>query len=89
MNLKKQVLVTNAYGIHARPASMIVQAAKSFDADVVLKKDGVSADAKSIMSVMMLAAAQDSLVEIQAKGPQAQEALDAVAALFDRKFNEE
>ena len=51
-----QITVTNSLGIHARPASLIVQTAMKFKSASTLIKDGASADAKSIMSVMMLAA---------------------------------
>ncbi len=84
-----QVRVENALGIHARPATKIIQTAGRFRADVTLDVDGMSADAKSIMSVMMLAAAHGSNVTIRARGEDEQEALDAIAALFRSKFDEE
>jgi len=86
---EKTVEVTNSLGIHARPASMIVQAAMKFKADITLEKDGATADAKSIMSVMMLAAGNQSRIVIRASGDDEQAAVDAVANLFAIKFNEE
>lgn len=53
-----------------------------------MEKDGVSANAKSIMSVMMLAAAHKSKIIIRADGPQEKEAVEALVRLFDSKFNE-
>lgn len=86
---EQEVTVTNSLGIHARPASLIVQAASGFDAEVKLEMEDIVADAKSIMSVMMLAAARDSKVTIRADGADEAEAVEAVAKLFEDKFNEE
>ncbi|MDR0331372.1 MAG: HPr family phosphocarrier protein [Chitinispirillales bacterium] len=87
--IERKVSVINKRGIHARPASTIVQTAIKFKSAVELVKDGAAADAKSIMSVMMLAAAQGSEVTIRANGEDAQEVVDAIIALFERKFNED
>jgi phosphocarrier protein len=86
---EKEIRVINSLGIHARPASMIVQTAARFGCDIALEKDGVSADAKSIMNVMMLAAGHGSTVIIRATGEDEQEAVTAIASLFENKFNEE
>jgi phosphocarrier protein len=86
---EKDVKVINALGVHARPASMIVQTAMKYKASVQLVKDGAGADAKSIMSVMMLAAAQGSTITVKADGDDADEAIDAIIDLFGKKFNEE
>jgi len=86
---EKNVKVINSLGIHARPASLIVQTAIKFKSSIQLIKDGASADAKSIMSVMMLAAAQDSSVIIRANGEDEAEAVEAIIKLFELKFNEE
>ncbi|MCL2690450.1 MAG: HPr family phosphocarrier protein [Chitinispirillia bacterium] len=86
---EKTAKVINSLGIHARPSSLIVQTAIKFKSSVQLVKDGASADAKSIMSVMMLAAAQDSNVVIRAEGEDEVEAVDAIFKLFELKFNEE
>lgn len=79
----------NTLGIHARPASMIVQTAIKFKANVWIIKDGANADAKSIMSVMMLAAAFNSTVTIRATGNDEEDAIAAIASLFEQKFKEE
>ncbi len=86
---EKTVKVLNSLGIHARPASLIVQTAVKFKSSIQLIKDGASADAKSIMSVMMLAAAQNSIVAVRATGDDEAAAVDAVINLFEMKFNEE
>jgi phosphocarrier protein HPr len=87
--VEKEIRVVNELGIHARPASLIVKAATGFRSEITLEKDGVSADAKSIMGVMMLAAAHNSVVVIRAKGGDEVEAVVAIEALFNQKFNEE
>jgi phosphocarrier protein HPr len=87
--VEKEIRVVNELGIHARPASLIVKAATGFRSEITLEKDGVSADAKSIMGVMMLAAAHNSVVVVRAKGGDEVEAVVAIEALFNQKFNEE
>ena len=86
--VQRDVVVTNSLGIHARPASLIVTTATPFDCEVWIEKEGTSANAKSIMSVMMLAAACDSKVTIKANGKEEQKAIEALALLFEAKFNE-
>jgi len=86
---ERQITVVNTLGIHARPASLIVQTAIKFKSKILLIKDGASADAKSIMSVMMLAAAYNSTVTVRASGDDEEDAIKAIAALFENKFNEE
>jgi phosphocarrier protein len=86
---ERQIQVINTLGIHARPASMIVQAAIKFKSNIWLIKDGASADAKSIMSVMMLAAAFNSTVTIRATGSDEVDAVNAIIDLFNQKFKEE
>jgi phosphocarrier protein HPr len=87
--IERQIKVINALGIHARPASMIVQTAVKFKSNIWLVKDGANADAKSIMSVMMLAAAVNSTVTIRATGNDEEDAITAIASLFEQKFKEE
>ncbi|NLD93524.1 MAG: HPr family phosphocarrier protein [Fibrobacter sp.] len=86
---EQTITVINKLGIHARPSSLIVQTAMKFNSGITLIKDGASADAKSIMSVMMLAAEMGSKVQIKASGPDEKDAVAAIALLFEKKFNEE
>jgi phosphocarrier protein len=86
---KREIMVTNTLGIHARPASLIVRTAMNFKSSVTIEKDGATADAKSIMSVMMLAAGQNSHIIIRASGSDEVQAIEAIAAIFENKFNEE
>ena len=87
--IEKEITVSNQLGIHARPASLIVQTASRFKASLSIVKDGVPADAKSIMSVMMLAAAFNSKVILRSDGPDEKDALAAIEEVFAKKFNEE
>jgi phosphocarrier protein len=87
--IERNVTVVNKQGIHARPAGAIVRVAAKFKSKVELIKDGAAADAKSIMSVMMLAAAKGSVVVVKADGEDEQEAARSVIELFENKFNEE
>jgi phosphocarrier protein HPr len=80
--------VRNKMGLHARPAAMIVQTANKFPCDVTLEKDGQSVNGKSIMGVLMLAEAKGTVVKVKADGEQARQCADALAALFEKGFNE-
>ncbi|HJP29774.1 MAG: HPr family phosphocarrier protein [Candidatus Latescibacteria bacterium] len=85
--VEKRVTVTNVLGIHARPATLLVQAASRFEADIFLTKGDVSRiNGKSIMGVMMLAAEQGAEVLVEAEGEDAQAALDTVAELLGNDF---
>lgn len=85
----RSFIIKNKLGIHARVAAMLVQKASQYSCDVMIEKDGHEVNAKSIMGVMMLAAAKDSTVTLKADGPDAPEALQALGALFEGKFGEE
>ncbi len=86
----RTLTVQNKMGIHARPAAMIVRISNKYThTDVLVEKDGEQVNAKSIMSLMMLAAGKGSEVKFIAEGEDAEQMLDEIAALFDRKFDEE
>ncbi len=84
----KECKVRNKMGLHARPAALIVQTANKFPCEVLLEKDGQSVNGKSIMGVLMLAAALGTTVTVKADGEQARECADAIAELFEKGFNE-
>lgn len=86
--LTKELVVQNKMGIHARPAAMIVRITNKFKADVFVEKDEEQVNGKSIMGLMMLAAGKGSKVRFSATGADANEMLNELAALFDRKFDE-
>ena len=87
--VSKSLEIKNRLGLHARAAAQLVQIASQFDAAITVAKDTQTVDGKSILGLMMLAAAQGTFVEVSASGPQASEALAAIEQLFDQKFNEE
>jgi phosphocarrier protein HPr len=86
--VERRVTVENAHGIHARPAAEIVKTAAQFTCNILLEKDGLEVNGKSIMGVMMLAAECGSEVIIRADGPDAEAAIAALAALIASKFGE-
>lgn len=86
---EKQIVVKNRAGIHARPAAMIVQTAGQFDSKVFFKKDHEEINAKSIMGVITLGAAYNSEIVISAEGSDEAEAVEAIAKLFETRFEEE
>lgn len=80
----------NQYGIHARPAALIVKAASQFDADIDVEKDGNVVSGKSIMGLMTLEAGPGSILRVSAEGPDGEAALDHLEQLIvKRKFDEE
>jgi len=85
----KTLEIKNRLGLHARAAAQLVQTASKFDADITVTKAGQAVNAKSILGLMMLAAAQGSMIEVSASGLQAAEAVAAIEQLVDQKFNEE
>ena len=85
----RDILVINKLGIHARPAAMFVKTANKFASDITVEKDGERVNGKSIMGLMMLAAAQGSKLIITAEGHDAEAAVLELESLFQRKFDEE
>jgi phosphocarrier protein HPr len=81
--------IVNRLGLHARPAMMFVDLAVTFASDVRVRKDDTNVDGKSIMEVMMLAAAQGSVLEITATGPDADKACEELKKLVDSGFDED
>ena len=87
--VERKVEVTNRLGLHARPAAMLVQKANKFKSEIKLQKDDLEVNAKSILSVMALAAEVGSLVIIKAEGEDEVMALEELTKLFEEKFGEE
>ena len=86
--IEREVKIVNELGLHARPASKIVKEASRFTADVEIVRDGMAVNGKSIMGVMMLAAECGSSIVLRANGKDESAALDALAALVARGFDE-
>lgn len=81
--------IKNKLGLHARAANLIVQVANRYKAQVTVEKDGMVANAKSIMSLLMLAAGKGSKILIRASGEDAREAVEEIAKLVEGRFGEE
>jgi phosphocarrier protein len=86
--IEMECLVRNKMGLHARPAAKVVQAANKYSCEVTLHKDGQDVNAKSIMGVLMLAAAQGTAVLVRAEGDEAEACVKAIADLFAKGFDE-
>jgi phosphocarrier protein len=84
----KKMEIKNKLGVHARAAALLVQTVNRFSAQVTISKDGQTADGRSIMGVLMLAATQGSTIEVEAAGDDAEQAVKAIEKLVDKRFNE-
>ena len=85
----RTVEICNERGLHARASAKFVKLASTFDAEVRVGRDGHMVDARSIMGLMMLAAGLGSVIDIEAEGPDAEAALDALSDLVGCRFQEE
>ncbi len=83
------VTIANKLGLHARAAAKFVQAASSFNCEVMIKHKGREVNGKSIMGVMMLAADKNSEIEIIANGAQAKQVLEVLERLVGDRFGED
>ena len=85
----REVTVLNRYGIHARPAALLVKTATRFPCEILIEKNGVEVNAKSIMGLLTLEGNHGARLKMVAVGPGAAEALAALAELFEQKFFED
>ena len=86
--LRRDLTIINKRGLHARASARFVQTAERFEAEITVAKDSTSVGGTSIMGLMMLAAGPGSTIQVTATGPEAQVALDAIAALIADYFGE-
>jgi phosphocarrier protein HPr len=84
----REVVVANSQGLHARPADLLAREARRWQSRIELVADSQRADGKSILDVLTLAAEAGTRLVVEATGPDAREALEAIGSLFDRNFNE-
>lgn len=80
--------IVNQRGLHARASAALAREALNHDARITVRHEGQSANAASIMDLMMLAASKGCVVEVEAEGREAMNALEAVCGLIARKFDE-
>jgi phosphocarrier protein len=81
--------IKNKLGLHARAANMVVQSASNFACSITMMKDGIEANAKSIMGLLLLAAGKGSKIVVRAEGKDAKAALKELGRLIEGKFGEE
>ena len=87
--ISRELLIINKRGLHARASAKFVQLVEKFSAEVWVTRGGETVGGTSIMGLMMLAAGPGTTVTVSAIGPEAQQVVDAIAALVADKFNEE
>ena len=85
---QREIEISNKLGLHARASAKLTQMAGQFTAEVWIARDGRKVNAKSIMGVMMLAAAKGSVVVIETDGPDEAQAMTALVGLINDKFGE-
>ena len=86
--IKQEVEIINKLGLHARASSKLTQTASQFKSDVWIEKNDRKVNAKSIMGVMMLAAAKGSIISLEANGVDETAAMEALKALINDYFGE-
>ncbi len=82
--IKKKIKIASPQGLHARPASNLVKLVSKFQSDVTVKKGGETVNGKSIMSLMTLAANCGAILEVEVKGPDAEEAMKAIEEFLSK-----
>ncbi|MEJ2478689.1 MAG: HPr family phosphocarrier protein [Acidihalobacter sp.] len=89
MPITRDVTIVNRLGLHARAAARFVNLASQYEAAVEVERNGQRVNGKSIMGVMMLAAAQGSSIKLHADGGDAEDALNALTELIAQRFGED
>ncbi|HVT27254.1 MAG TPA: HPr family phosphocarrier protein [Lacipirellulaceae bacterium] len=87
--ISRVVVIQNEQGLHARPAEMFVRLAQQFESKLCVVKEGYRVEARSIMDLLTLGAAKGTELLLEADGPDAQEAVDALAKLVEEGFPRE
>jgi len=87
--IERIVTIRNRAGMHARPAALLVKTASSFASQVYIEKDNERVNGKSIMGVITLGATFNSQLKVIADGPDEAKAVEAIATLFENRFEEE
>ena len=87
--LSSEITIINKLGLHARAAAKFVDLASGFESEINLSRNGQRVNGKSIMGVMMLAAAKGTILELSADGSDAELALQQLEALVAQRFDEE
>lgn len=85
--ISKVFTILNEKGLHTRPATELVKLASNYDSQIVLSYQDLSVNAKSLLGILMLAAARGAKIQIEAEGTDATEAVEAIIGLSKEKFN--
>jgi phosphocarrier protein len=86
---RREVRIVNTYGLHMRPSNKFVKLASGFRSEITVYHNGRKANGKSMLEMTMLAAECGSVLELEARGPDAEQALDALAELVAAGFHME
>jgi phosphocarrier protein len=86
--IKRNITISNKLGLHARASAKLTKLAGSFKSEIHMSRNGRRVNAKSIMGVMMLAAAKGSTVELEVHGEDEERAMEALVALINNRFDE-
>jgi phosphocarrier protein len=86
--ISKNLTIQNKLGLHARAAAKLVALSNNFKSEIILVKDNKSADARSIMKLLMLSASKGSVLEVSITGKDQEEAMDSIEKLFLNGFDE-
>ncbi len=87
--IERTFTIVNRLGLHARAAAQLVQTAAQFKADILVGKDGLEVNGKSIMGILMLAAPKGSLIRLSINGEDETEAMEALGGLIEDGFGED
>ncbi|MCM2358382.1 MAG: HPr family phosphocarrier protein [Geobacteraceae bacterium] len=87
--LEKDYTIVNKLGLHARASALLVKNATRFHSDIRIEREGVEVNGKSIMGIMMLAAAKGSVIRLRVEGADEQDALTALGELIENGFGED
>ncbi|UCC66969.1 MAG: HPr family phosphocarrier protein [Deltaproteobacteria bacterium] len=85
---RRAFVIKNKLGLHARAANLMVQLASNFESTITVEKDGVEANGKSIMGILLLAAGEGAKIVVKARGRDAREAIEELGKLIEGKFGE-
>lgn len=86
---RKEFVIQNKVGLHARPAAVLVQTANKFKSDITVEKDGKVVSAKSILGVLSLGAEKGSVITVETNGTDEEEAMKAIEELLNNRFGDE
>ena len=86
--IRKKIQVINQLGLHARAAAKFVQLASRYESEIIVSNNGKSVNGKSIMGVMMLAASNQSWIEIKIEGNDEEDAVESLINLINQRFGE-